>query len=266
MWSATYRALTTTFRVAADDGAVAALAANLFAAYARDDSRAPDLDYRLAADGVYRDGRRVSAAEHPFDLVPGLELEVFARILARADAHWLVHAATVVINGRCIVLAGPSGAGKSTAALVALEQLDAGYVSDEHTAIDATGTVSGIPRPLSFDRAPATTLHRTRYPIHRPDGAIVDHMLIHPDLRSVVHDPQRVHAVALIRYEAGAPRSCERVSLGQALSLLWQEGLNTGDGVLRCATTALSRAQCYRVVSATTADILSTLRALAAAK
>lgn len=247
------------FRVSADDGQIAELAANLFAAYARATTSEPELDYQLRLDGVYCGDRRISSADHPLDVVPGLELALFSRILERSDDVWLLHAASVVIDGACIVLVGPSGAGKSTAALVALEQLNAGYVTDEHTAITAAAMVTGIPRPLAFGAPPDTSLWRTVYPIRRSDGAVTDHILLHPKTRSVVHEPVPVRAFAYLRYVAGASRSCQRISTGKALPLLWQQSMNTGAQVLRTASAVLSRVPCYEVVSSTTTDIRQSL-------
>ena len=90
----------------------------------------PDRTYRL--HGQVGDGTRTWAifednelvTEHcPEDLLAAtLERLITARVLARQHGLVLIHAATVVVNGGCVVLPGPSGAGKTTLALALRDQ------------------------------------------------------------------------------------------------------------------------------------------------
>jgi hypothetical protein len=81
-------------------------------------------------------------------VAPMVEAFLYASFLRWHPNDTILHAATIVREGRPIVLLGRSGAGKSS---VALEAAGAGwgYVTDELTLVDGP-KLRGIPRTIQF--------------------------------------------------------------------------------------------------------------------
>src|SRR5436309_11058754 len=70
--------------------------------------------------------------------------------IAYTARDWIfVHAGTVAVDGRAIVLPGRSFSGK-TSLVAALVQTGATYFSDEYAVVDPEGRVHPYPRPLSI--------------------------------------------------------------------------------------------------------------------
>ena len=77
-----------------------------------------------------------------------------ASLERRRGTAVLLHAAGLESQGRAVALVGRSGAGKSTAAVALGRQL--GYLSDETVAVEADGSVSPYPKPVSVVTDPGS--------------------------------------------------------------------------------------------------------------
>jgi hypothetical protein len=89
----------------------------------------------------------VTSASRAIHLVPALIRVVDEAVIQRLTGLRAVHAGTVVLGGRALLLPGATHAGKSS--LVAeLLRRGATYFSDEYALIDSQGRVHPYPRPL----------------------------------------------------------------------------------------------------------------------
>jgi hypothetical protein len=98
---------------------------------------------------------RATGRDEPSMILGTLDRIVMAVIDGMADTRVLaIHAATVVVDGRAVVLAGRSGAGKSTLTL-ALLRAGAQLLTDELTLIDGDGSTV-LPYPRAVHVSPTT--------------------------------------------------------------------------------------------------------------
>ena len=98
---------------------------------------------------------RATGRDEPSMILGTLDRIVMAVIDGMADRGVLgIHAATVVVDGRAVVLAGRSGAGKSTLTL-ALLRAGAQLLTDELTLIDRDGSTV-LPYPRAVHVSPTT--------------------------------------------------------------------------------------------------------------
>jgi hypothetical protein len=116
-----------------------------------DSADQPDILVRVARVGellqLSVDDVVVASACHAIDLVPALVRVVDEAVIQRLTGLRAVHAGTVVLGGRALLLPGATHAGKSS--LVAeLLRRGATYFSDEYALIDSEGRVHPYPRPL----------------------------------------------------------------------------------------------------------------------
>ena len=116
-----------------------------------DSADQPDMLVRVARVGeqlqLSVDDVVVASAGRAIDLVPALVRVVDEAVIQRLTGLRAVHAGTVVLGGRALLLPGASHAGKSS--LVAeLLRRGATYFSDEYALIDSEGRVHPYPRPL----------------------------------------------------------------------------------------------------------------------
>ena len=108
-----------------------------------------------------------------------LESDLGLFTVERLDGVVAIHAATLVVDGRALLLPGRSHAGKTTLAM-ALAAAGATLASDEYALVGADGRVAGWPRPARIRDGAASR----RAPV--ADGL----------------DPVEVGLVALLRYDA----------------------------------------------------------------
>jgi hypothetical protein len=89
----------------------------------------------------------VASAGLAISLVPALIRVLDDAVIKRLTTLRAVHAGTVVLDGRALLLPGVTHAGKSTLVAELLRQ-GATYFSDEYALIDSEGRVHSYPRPL----------------------------------------------------------------------------------------------------------------------
>lgn len=115
-----------------------------------------------------------------------LESDLGLFTVERLDGVVAVHAATLVVDDRALLLPGRSHAGKTTLAM-ALARAGATLASDEYALVDAAGRVSGWPRPARIREGTGSR----RAPV-----------------AGRVH-PVEVGLVALLRYDAACDEPVE---------------------------------------------------------
>ncbi len=98
--------------------------------------------FQLSVDDVV-----VASAGRPIRLVPALIRVLDDAVIKGLTTLSAVHAGTVVLGGRALLLPGVTHAGKSSLVAELLRQ-GATYFSDEYALIDSAGRVHPYPRPL----------------------------------------------------------------------------------------------------------------------
>jgi hypothetical protein len=83
------------------------------------------------------------------ELIPQLKAYTTEHILARHVNDVAFHAATLVRNGKALLISGAPGAGKSTLAARLLEE-DFEYAGDDIALIQPDGEARGIPFPITL--------------------------------------------------------------------------------------------------------------------
>jgi hypothetical protein len=109
---------------------------------------------------IWQDGKAAATAGDPHELASELYGVLLQICLSPHAALLHLHAASVVVNDRPLILAAPSHGGKTTLA-IALQARGATLLSDDTIAIDATdGSLAALPfgmrvRPNGWDLARA---------------------------------------------------------------------------------------------------------------
>jgi hypothetical protein len=112
------------------------------------------------ADGqavLYADEHEVCRSDHVEELLPLIQIGGTAFVAEMAPHHVFVHAGTVEMHGRAILVPGISHSGK-TALVAELVRAGATYYSDEYAVIDGEGYVHPYPQPLGL-RQPENAVH-----------------------------------------------------------------------------------------------------------
>lgn len=147
--------------------------------------RLPDsIDVRPACLGFTAERRWVAADE--IETATRVLPEVELWIAEWADERVFVHAGSVALNGRALLLPGRSHAGKTTLT-EALLRAGASYLSDEYAVLDPEGFVHPYARPLRLRHGG----HHRQVPAAAYGAEVIDHAL-------------PVGLVAHLRYEPDA--------------------------------------------------------------
>jgi hypothetical protein len=107
-----------------------------------------DACFRPRRPRLSLNGRSRLVARDANHLLAELELAIYAEVCKRTSTT-PIHASAVTSGEEGILIAGPSGAGKSTLAW-RLIQRGADYLAEEHVFLHPDGSLSGLPRALSF--------------------------------------------------------------------------------------------------------------------
>lgn len=147
------RALDATFTVSGHDADLEGRLGRVFRALAWNGPTGHSLTVGDCADapgvvGLSLDGRRITSASTFEDVVDGIIGVLNRAAMAESGRYLLLHAASVQLDGRAVLLPAPSGSGKSTLA-AELVAGGFGYVADEIAAIDPdTCRVVPYPKPI----------------------------------------------------------------------------------------------------------------------
>lgn len=251
MWRRTIDCLGVLVAIRADVPALAPRLDAIFRGY-RESGDAPAVAYELqaASPSLLRDGvvvRRFDAVE---DLAPGLEIDLYREVMARA-AGLMLHAGAVVgRGGSALVLAGRSGAGKSTL-VRALVARGFGYMTEECVALRG-GRCAGLPRPLHVDDdaiARPDGWGGADYVI-RQDGRQRRLRLFHAPDHLLWQDDARTAAVLHIDHAPGTETALVELQGGAALAALWPCAFRTDESALGDAAAALTEVATYRLRTA----------------
>ncbi len=133
-----------------------------------------DLEYQIEKiQDEYRIARKGASFEaQKRETVFGVIQRDLSYELAESRAFGLIHAATLLRDGRALLLPGPSGSGK-TSVCAALLKRGFRYLSDEFAPLSADLTVRPYPLPMKVRRSsleilsplgPEVTLHPRPFP------------------------------------------------------------------------------------------------------
>lgn len=102
---------------------------------------------------IEREGERIASASTPARALGTLHWHLNRRIVATSRQPVLVHAGSVARAGRGVLVVGASGGGKTTAT-AALAVAGFSYLTDDITAVQPDGRVTGAAKPIGL-RAPS---------------------------------------------------------------------------------------------------------------
>lgn len=139
---------------------------------------AADVDLELIEDGsqlhLFRNGAWLSACS-PEEAPPALRAQLLAEVLDHGCYELALHAASMAVGDRLLLLCGPPGAGKTTLSL-GLARAGFGYCSDDVTLLDASALCTAVALAPAVKRG-AWRLLRPSCPglagvpiFRRPDG------------------------------------------------------------------------------------------------
>jgi energy-coupling factor transporter ATP-binding protein EcfA2 len=139
---------------ASDPGVLTYLTDRLPAAWWPAEQGPADRVYSLTRDEaaalvVSVEGSTVGRAATVDQMLDSVVIDARHFVAEFAPERVFVHAGTVGIDGRAVVIPGRSGTGKSTL-VAALVRLGAIYYSDEYAVFDSRGQVHPYPKPLSL--------------------------------------------------------------------------------------------------------------------
>jgi hypothetical protein len=237
--------LTHRVEVLCDDAAAQPILRALLSGYSPASGR-PDLRYRFSRSGgqhsLQRDGEEIYSGVAVQDALDRFELDLYRRVVALPD-HFVMHAAAVERDGRCLVFAGASGSGKSTMTR-ALVQRGFRYCTEEVVAIAGDGTLRTLHRPLHLS-SPAECADL-------PPGFGLVQTLHEPPLwlglpAAPVEEATSLAALIHLRHDPRMPTELVRLKGAAALQAFWECRLNTGLRSAEIASSTLSRVPCYEL-------------------
>lgn len=102
---------------------------------------------------ITRDGEKIASAATAGRALGTMHWHLNRRIVVTSRQPVLIHAGTVELAGRAVLVVGASGAGKTTAT-ASLAMAGLGYLTDDITAVQRDETVTGAAKPIGL-RAPS---------------------------------------------------------------------------------------------------------------
>jgi len=265
MWQRTIDCLGLAVAVESPLPELASPLATVLATYA-DTTGAADLTYRLELaeqPRLIRDGAVASVQDHPLDLVPAFELDLYTHLIAAVRGLVLHAGAVVGGSGATLVFTGRSGAGKSTL-IRALLARGFRYLSEECVALFADRRCRGLARSLHVDDpslVPPPGYAWDPYVLRdRPEILL---RLFHPPDHVVWRGDARTVAVVAIDHAPGAADSLDRLTGGAALAAIWPTAFRQDREALELAATALDGVPTFRLITSSAASALDHALALA---
>ena len=239
----------------------------VFRTYA-DATRPAELEYLLEVGDwprVVRDREIVGRYDAEADLVPALELDLYAQVTSRATGLLLHAGAVVGAGGACLVFAGRSGAGKSTLVRALLAR-GFSYLTEECVALSPGGRCIGLARALHLeDDALAVPAGFSCEPYVLRGRHADEHplRLLHPPEHAVWRTAARAVAVIAIDHAPDARGLLEPLTGGEALVALWPAVFRTQATATLDAVAALEGVARFRLHTAHPAQALDAILALA---
>ena len=145
------RLLDLSYEIAVPDGSLAEHLRNVYAD--SQDDEAEDVERFVLSSTepdeflVTRDGEKIASATTAGRALGTLHWHLNRRIVATSRQPVLIHAGTTEVAGRAVLVVGASGAGKTTAT-TSLAIAGFGYLTDDITAVQPDGRVTGAANPI----------------------------------------------------------------------------------------------------------------------
>lgn len=220
---------------------------------------------------LHSDGGHDFQVEHSYEVLPHLEWFINWQIIHNRHDYVQLHASSLEVDGRALILPGNPGRGKSTLTAGLLAR-GWSYLCDEFALIEPdTLTIQPFPRALCMKEASFPVVDRLGLTIYRKTpyqkatkGRVG---FLNPlDIRAnVVGQPSRVRWVVFPEYIPGSTPTLEPMTRSQGAYELARQCFNfpAVEGFALQTLTAVARnADCYRLVSGDinkTCDLLDDL-------
>lgn len=206
------------------------------------------------------------AACLPEEAPPVLRAQLLAEALDHSRYELALHAASMLVGDRLLLLCGPPGAGKTTLSL-GLAHAGFGYCADDVTLLDASALCTGLPLAPSVKHGSWSVLERSHAgladaPIfRRPDGTQVRYPV--PD-RVVRTRPTRVGWIVLLHRRPGESARLVGVDPVEALQGILADAYarqrHLTDPAFDALVTTIERARIRRLVYAGLEEAVDALR------
>lgn len=266
MWHRTIDCLGVAVDISTELAALEQALTAVFRTYA-ETRQSPQLRYVLEVTDwprIVRDGNVVGRHDVVEDLVPALEIELYAQVIARAPGLVLHAGAIVGTAGTAIVFAGRSGAGKSTL-LRGLLAHGFRFLTEECVALTTGGACVGLARALHIDDdtiAVPSSFHADDYLLRQGDHYRRGR-LFHPPEAMIWRQPARAVAVVAIDHAADASGELEPLTGGAALAALWPTVFRPDAAAIADAPAILDGLARYRLLTRTPQQALDRMLTLA---
>jgi len=267
MWHRTIDCLGVAVGITSKLSALAPALDAVFRTYA-DAASAPVIAYTLEHTDwprLVRDGELVARHDEEVDLVPALELDLYAKVMARARGL-VVHAGAVVgARGDALVFAGQSGAGKSTL-VHALLARGYRYLTEECVALRGGERCAGLARSLHVDDPavlPLPDFIVEDYTLRGRTGLLRTRLFQPPEER-IWRGEARAVALVVIDHAPDAADTLRPLTGGELLTALWPVVFRRDAQAVSDAAAGLAGVRGYALHTSTPAQALARMLALAA--
>ena len=208
---------------------------------------------------LHSDGVQDVQVKHHYEVLPHLEWYINAQIIRNRRDYLQLHASSVEIGGRAMILVGDPGSGKSTLTAGLLSN-GWSYLCDEFALIDPeTRLIHPYPRALCIKEPSFPVIDSLGLPLCRKTPyqkatkgrvAFLNPLDVRPD---VVGKPSPVRWVIFPRYVADAPPALQRMTRSEGAHELARQCFNARVFEARAVhilNDVVRGAECYRLRSA----------------
>jgi hypothetical protein len=220
--------------------------------------RAPRSRWGVSRFLVFADGRTSGIPRRRNELLPLIEWGINGRLIATRDDFLQLHAASLVRDGKGLVLVGPSGVGKSTLAASLLAR-GWEYFCDEFALIEPrTLRLQPFPKAICIKAGAFRLLRERGLPFagrcHYVKGLKGKVAYINPrDIRpSIVGEPAPIRCIVFPKFVPDAEAQLFPVSRARAAFFLISSALNArrfgGEAIAHLCAVARGAA-CFGLIS-----------------
>ena len=208
---------------------------------------------------LHSDGVPDFQVKHRYEVLPHLEWHINWQIIRNRRDYVQLHASSVEMGGRAMILVGDPGSGKSTLTAGLLSR-DWSYLCDEFALIDPeTRLIHPYPRALCIKEPSFPVIDSLGLPLCRKTPyqkatkgrvAFLNPLDVRPD---VVGKPSPVRWVIFPKYVADAPPTLQRMTRSEGAHELARQCFNARVFEARAVhilNDVVRGAECYRLRSA----------------
>ena len=219
--------------------------------------------------GILGNGQRLFDGIRANEVLPYLEWGISHCVIAAYPQYIQLHAGTLALDGKGVLLAGQSGCGKSTLT-AALAARGWQYLSDEFALIDPdTLRLHPFPRALCIKAASFDLVGRLGLPLwrRRPYVKFCKGRVgyVSPRDLAVATESVPIRLLAFLSYVGERPVSYRSVPRAQAAYALAENAFNRavfGDRMVSVLSTLVRTAPCVALESGRTEDTVERIEAL----